>query len=76
MTSGDIVARAERMGRKGVDMRTVLLDLEDRLGRPMAPAEHLAFLAGWKASAPERMERARRRDLDTAMRAFPGPRDA
>lgn len=66
MNAAEIASRSEKMGRKGLDMRTIILDLEDRLGRVMTAAEHQAFLTGWKASAGDRQERSRLQDLAAA----------
>jgi len=66
MSLDEIRTRAERMGTRGADMRTAILDAEDRLGRAMTAPEHQAFLTGWKASSGDRSERDRLRDMAAA----------
>lgn len=71
MTTEAIQALAKKNGGK-LDMRTIIVDVEGRLGRPMNAAEHAAFTVGWQAAAPARAERHNRAALDTATRAFGG----
>lgn len=71
MDNAEITERTERMATKGVDMRTILLDFEDRMKRPMSAHEHQAFVTGWKAAEGARHERHRQRALDVAREAFP-----
>jgi hypothetical protein len=70
METGEIQNRAERMGSMGVDLRTSLLDIEDRLGRPMTFEEHQSWLTGWWLSEKKRTECEKRRDIAVALVAF------
>ena len=59
MTTDQIREKAERSGGK-LDMRTVIVDIEGRLGRPMNADEHAAFVVGWQKTAAARAERYHR----------------
>jgi hypothetical protein len=66
MMLDEIAARAQRMGTKGADLRTAILDVEDRLGRTLTASEHHAFMTGWQASRAERSEKQCARDQAAA----------
>jgi hypothetical protein len=66
MTHDEIKARAERIGSKGADMRTAIVDVEVTLDRTMDEAELRAFRDGWKASWPARDARQAARDQAAA----------
>lgn len=69
MTVGDIQAKAKRQGEGGLDARTIALDLECTLGRPLEPDEAQALQDGWRASAPARRRREQERDRAAAVEA-------
>ncbi len=62
----DIEAKAKRQGEGGLDVRTIVLDLELLLARPLSPEEAQAVQDGWRASAKVRHAKEAARDLRAA----------
>lgn len=69
MTIGEIEAKAKRQGEKGLDVRTIWIDLECTLGRALEAPEAQALQDGWRASAPARRRREQERDRAAAVEA-------
>jgi hypothetical protein len=66
MTTAEITAKVQKLAERGIDARTITLDLEDRLGRQLGPDEAQALQDGWRAAAPARHERFRRSQQQAA----------
>lgn len=66
MTTRDIAAKTQKLAERGIDARTITVNFELDLKRPLTAAEAQAVQDGWRASADARFERQKQRDLDTA----------
>lgn len=66
MTTDELKAKVQEMAEKGIDARTITVNFESVLGRPLNPAESDAVIDGWRAAAPARAERYRRQGQQAA----------
>jgi len=61
-----IAEEACRLATKGADFRTIQIHFEEKLGHVLVGKEGDALLAGWRASAPARIEREKARAAKVA----------
>jgi hypothetical protein len=66
MTTAEITATTKHLAESGIDARTIAVEMEVRLGRKLAPDEAQAVQDGWRAAAPARHERYRRKQQEAA----------
>ena len=69
MTTEQIRTKAQELGERGIDARTITVNFECAQGRPLSPEEAAAVIDGWRASAPVRHQRYRDKALETAQEA-------
>jgi hypothetical protein len=61
MTLAEIEEKTIRLASKGVDLRTIWIELEMSIGRPLVDDEAARMTNGWKSAAPERAKVEARR---------------
>jgi len=66
MTTSQIREKAEELGARGIDARTITVNFECAQGRPLNPEEAAAVIDGWRASAPARHQRYRDKAQEAA----------
>lgn len=74
MDDAEIIERTKKMGSKGVDLRTAIVDLEGRIGRQMDAREHQVFITAWQSTTNDRRSVYARRAQEAADAAFRGIR--